>query len=103
MHLQIYKLGDISCTTLTATNSLTGSSISYPTSDGSNGQVLTTNGSGTLSFTDKGGLDSGSVTTTSTSTTNLDTFSTSASRGGKYTIITISDATSGIMKLQKFI
>ena len=86
------QVGDISCTTLTATNSLTGSSISYPTSDGSNGQVLTTNGSGTLSFTDKGGLDSGSVTTTSTSTTNLDTFSTSSSRGGKYTI-TISDAT----------
>ena len=86
------QVGDISCTTLTATNSLTGSSISYPTSDGTNGQVLTTNGSGTLSFTDKGGLDSGSVTTTSTSTTNLDTFSTSASRGGKYTI-TISDAT----------
>lgn len=87
------EVGDLTATTLTATNSLTGASLSYPTSDGTNGQVITTNGSGTLSFTDvSGGLEGGSVTTTSTSITNLDTFSTSASRGGKYTI-TISDAT----------
>ena len=33
-------------------------------------------------------------TTTSTSITNLDTFSTSSSRGGKYTV-TLSDSTSG--------
>ena len=46
------QVGDLTKTTLTATNSLTGSSITYPTSDGTNGQVLTTNGSGTLSFTD---------------------------------------------------
>ena len=46
------QVGDLTATTLTATNSLTGSSITYPTSDGTNGQVLTTNGSGTLSFTD---------------------------------------------------
>jgi hypothetical protein len=45
-------VGDLTATTLTATNALTGSSISYPTSDGTNGQVLTTNGSGTLSFSD---------------------------------------------------
>lgn len=44
------EVGDLSCTTLTATNSLTGASLTYPTSDGTNGQVLTTNGSGTLSF-----------------------------------------------------
>ena len=46
------QVGDLTATTLTATNSLTGSSITYPTSDGTNGQVLTTNGSGTLSFSD---------------------------------------------------
>ena len=38
-------------TTLTANTSATLSGISYPTSDGSSGQALTTNGSGTLSFT----------------------------------------------------
>ena len=46
------QVGDLTATTLTATNSLTGSSITYPTTDGTNGQVLTTDGSGTLSFTD---------------------------------------------------
>ena len=64
---------------MTATNSLTGSSITYPTSDGTNGQVLTTNGSGTLSFADaSGGLESGTVTTTSTSITNLDSIATAS-------------------------
>ena len=53
------QVGDLTATTLTATNSLTGASISYPTTDGTNGQVLTTNGSGTLSFADPSGtLDS---------------------------------------------
>jgi hypothetical protein len=46
------QVGDLTATTLTATNSLTGSSITYPTSDGTNGQVLKTNGSGVLSFGD---------------------------------------------------
>jgi len=32
---------------------LTASGLTYPSSDGTNGQLLTTNGSGTLSFTDK--------------------------------------------------
>lgn len=45
-------VGDLTATTLTATNGLTGSSITYPTSDGTNGQVIKTDGSGTLSFTD---------------------------------------------------
>src|SRR5210317_1431112 len=34
----------------TFTGTLTASGITYPTSDGTNGQVLTTDGSGTLSF-----------------------------------------------------
>jgi len=46
------QVGDLTATTLTATNSLTGSSITYPTSDGTNGQFLKTNGSGVLSFGD---------------------------------------------------
>lgn len=46
------QVGDLTATTLTATNGLTGSSITYPTSDGTNGQVIKTNGSGTLSFGD---------------------------------------------------
>jgi len=44
------QVGDLTATTLTATNGLTGSSITYPTSDGTSGQVIKTNGSGTLSF-----------------------------------------------------
>jgi hypothetical protein len=46
------QVGDLTATTLTATNALTGSSITYPTSDGTNGQFLKTNGSGALSFGD---------------------------------------------------
>ena len=38
-------------TNLSVAGSLTASSLAYPTSDGSVGQVLTTDGSGTLSFT----------------------------------------------------
>lgn len=89
------QVGDLTATTITATNSLTGASMTYPTSDGTNGQVLTTNGSGTLTFQDASGLESGTITTTSTSITNLDTFTVSSSRGGKYTI-TLSDSTSGV-------
>ena len=64
-----FKAGDITATTLT-----TASSISYPTVMVLNKrQVLVTNGSGTLYFSDaSGGLESGTLTTTSTSITNLD-------------------------------
>ena len=83
------KLGDLTSSTLTAGGLL------YPTSDGSNNQVLMTNGSGTLSFQDAGsGLTSGTVTTTSTTITNLDTMAIASYRGAKYTI-TVSDATGG--------
>ena len=37
-------------------------SYSFPTSDGSANQVLTTNGSGALSFADSGALSSGTLT-----------------------------------------
>ena len=92
------QVGDLTATTLTATNSLTGSSITYPTSDGTNGQVLTTNGSGTLSFADSGALSTGTLTTTSTSITNLDSIAITTYRGAKYSI-TISDSTSGVYQI----
>ena len=92
------QVGDLTATTLTATNALTGSSITYPTSDGTNGQVLTTNGSGTLSFGDSGALSSGTITTTSTSATNLDSIAIASYRGAKYSI-TISDSTSGVYQI----
>jgi len=86
------EVGDLTATTLNVSNSITGASISYPTSDGTSGQVLTTNGSGTLSFQDAGsGMTEGSATTTSTSETNLDTWSASTYRSVKYTI-SISDS-----------
>ena len=61
------QVGDLTATTLTATNGLTGSSITYPTSDGTSGQVIKTNGSGTLSFGNVS-LDSLSDCTISAST-----------------------------------
>ena len=60
-------VGDLTATTLTATNGLTGSSITYPTTDGTGGQVIKTNGSGTLSFGNVS-LDSLSDCTISAST-----------------------------------
>lgn len=44
------QVGDLTATTLTATNSITGASITYPTTDGTNGQAIITDGSGGLSF-----------------------------------------------------
>jgi len=38
--------------------------LKYPTADGTNGQVVTTNGSGTLSFSTAGGLTIGTTTVT---------------------------------------
>jgi hypothetical protein len=80
------KLGDLTSTTLTA------ASLSYPTSDGSNGQFLKTNGSGTLSFASPDSLSSGTLTTTSTSATTLDSLAIASYRSAKYSI-SISDAT----------
>ena len=88
-----FKAGDITATTLTA------ASLSYPTSDGSANQVLVTNGSGTLSFADaSGGLESGTLTTTSTSATTLNSIAIASYRGAKYSI-TVSDATGGVYQI----
>lgn len=50
---------------LTAPNTVTLSGIRYPLTDGTNGQIIQTNGSGVLSFTNAA---SGDVTTTGTQT-----------------------------------
>ena len=47
--------------TLSIGGALKASGLSYPTSDGTNGQVLQTNGSGTLSWTDNSGGGGSSV------------------------------------------
>lgn len=60
------QVGDLTATTLTATNTLTGGSMTYPTSDGTDGQVLKTNGSGTLSFGDAASTDG--ITTSGSNT-----------------------------------
>ena len=46
----------------TITGSLTADGLSYPTADGSNGQVLTTDGSGNLSFSESSGGGGGNNT-----------------------------------------
>jgi len=89
------QIGDLTATTITATNSITGASIVFPTSDGTSGQAIVTNGSGTLSFaTVSGGLDGGSITTTSTSETTMDSFAIGTYRSAKYQV-SISDSTNG--------
>jgi hypothetical protein len=47
----------------TFTGTLTASGLAYPTSDGTNGQVLTTDGSGTLSFSTVSGYTDSDVAT----------------------------------------
>jgi hypothetical protein len=49
-------------TNLSVAGTLTASSLSYPSADGNNGQVLTTDGSGTLSFADSTGGGGGTNT-----------------------------------------
>jgi len=88
-----YSLADLQVGDMTA-STLTSANITYPSSDGSSGQVLKTNGSGTLSFGDAGGLSSGSLTTTSTSQTTLDSWAIGTYRSTKYQI-QASDSTSG--------
>ena len=92
-----YALADLTLGDLTATT-LTAASLSYPSSDGSANQVLTTNGSGTLSFADSGALSTGTLTTTSTSATNLDSIAVASYRGAKYSV-TVSDSTSGVYQI----
>ena len=72
--------------------------LKFPTSDGSTGQFLKTDGSGNLAFATAGATlshsDIGDSTTTvaTSATTEIDSFSTATYRSAKY-IISISDAT----------
>jgi len=91
-----YALADLTLGDLTATT-LTAASLSYPSSDGSANQMIITNGSGTLSFTNQP-LTTGTLTTTSTSATTLDSIAVATYRGAKYSV-TASDATGGVYQI----
>jgi hypothetical protein len=68
------------------------SGFTFPTSDGSNGQFLKTNGAGVLSFATAGvslnhtSIADGTTTLSSSTTDNIDTFSASSSRSAKYIV-----------------
>ena len=66
---------------LTTTGTLTASGITFPSSDGSTGQVLTTNGSGTLSFSDLSVGDLSIVGSTISSPSDADLTLTTAGTG----------------------
>ena len=68
------------------------SGFTFPTSDGSSGQFLKTDGNGTLSFATAGvtlnhtAIADGTTTLSASTTDNIDTFSASASRSAKYIV-----------------
>ena len=72
--------------------------LKFPTSDGSTGQFLKTDGSGQLGFATAGAtlnhsdINDNSVTVSSSAVTQIDSFSSATYRSGKY-FISISDAT----------
>ena len=71
---------------------VTISGFVFPTSDGSNGQFIKTNGAGVLSFATAGAslsnsaIADGTTTTSSSSIANIDTFDASTYRSAKYFI-----------------
>ena len=71
---------------------VTISGFVFPTSDGSNGQFIKTNGAGVLSFATAGAslsnsaIADGTTTTNSSSIANIDTFDASTYRSAKYFI-----------------
>ena len=79
----------------TITGSLIADGLSYPTSDGSNGQVLTTDGSGNLSFSESSGGGGGNNTAVKqfnhykldTTTAVIDEFDITEYRGAIYDVI----------------
>ena len=68
------------------------SGFTFPTSDGSSGQFLKTNGAGVLSFATAGvtlnhsAIADGTTTVSTSTTSNIDTFSASSFRSAKYVI-----------------
>ena len=71
---------------------VTISGFTFPTSDGSSGQFLKTNGAGVLSFATAGvtlshsAIADGTTTVSSSTISNIDTFSASSFRSAKYVI-----------------
>jgi len=55
------QLGNTSVTNVKTNGTLTAGAVTYPNTDGSNGQVLTTNGSGGLTFTTPSSTTVGSI------------------------------------------
>lgn len=82
------------------TGGVTVSGFTFPTSDGSSGQFITTNGLGVLSFATAGAslsnsaIDDSSTTVASSATTVLNTFAKATFRSAKYYISAV-DATNG--------
>ena len=76
------------------------SGFTFPTSDGSSGNFLKTNGAGVLSFASAGAslshsdLADASTTVASSSTANMDTFATGTYRSAKYFISIVDSANS---------
>jgi hypothetical protein len=62
--------GTLSATSLTVSNSLTAGTVTYPNAHGTNGQILSTTGSGTLTWTSASAGISGVGTMTTTSYAN---------------------------------
>ena len=81
--------------TVTAQN-FTANGLSYPTSDGTNGQVLTTNGSGTLSFADAaGGFEEDSTTKNLSAGTGANDGSLATATSAVYNVAIGQDANGG--------
>ena len=98
--IQVKSNGQIDLTGLGGSINLSGSGtiiqgLTYPGTDGTNGQVITTNGSGVLTFTSVSGS---SINTGSFATTGSNTFTgdqTISKNGGVYNIIDNSNPSFG--------
>ena len=84
--------------------SVTISGFTFPTSDGSNGQFLKTDGSGNLGFATAGAtlvhsdIGDATVTVSDSTTSVIDTFSTATYRSAKY-FVSMSDTTNSRFEL----
>ena len=84
--------------TASGTGKVSISGLKFPSSDGSNGQVIQTDGSGNLGFAtasatlNHSDINDNSTTVATSATTEIDSFSSATYRSAKY-YISISDAT----------
>lgn len=82
------------------TGSVTISGFTFPTTDGTTGQFIKTDGAGNLGFANSSAtlnhsdINDNSVTVSSSATTEIDTFDSATYRSAKY-FISISDAATG--------